>query len=197
MPRRPDPELEERILNAAQKIWKRGGEKALTMRTVARAAGTNTPAVYRRFKDRDDILHALMRRIAARIRRDFEIGQTIEGMAEAYVEAALREPHEYNLFYSHGPWLSPPKMATLPIRESRPNFAFLEQQLAKRLGGRPEDHTQLGLAIWATLHGTCMLLLHKAIPDPHTEELRGACRCAVRALIQEEALFRAPHESGR
>jgi AcrR family transcriptional regulator len=190
MPRHPDPELEDRILNAAQKLWKKGGEKALTMRTVARAARTNTPAVYRRFKDRDDILRALLRRIAMRLRREFEIGVTVEGMAEAYVESALREPHEYELFYSHGPWLSPPKMAARPIRESRPNFAFLEQQLAKRLGGQPEEHTQLALAIWAILHGTCMLLVLKAIPEPHTEGLRRACRCAIEALMEKESLFR-------
>lgn len=190
MPRHPDPELEERILNAAQKLWKRGGEKALTMRTVARAARTNTPAVYRRFKDRDDILRALLRRIADRIRRDFDSAGGIEGMAEAYVESALREPHEYELFYSHARWLSPPKLAERPIRESRPNFGFLEQQLADRLGGRPEDHTQLGLAIWAILHGTCTLLLHGAIPVGHTEELRQACRSAVRALLKGGSQFR-------
>jgi AcrR family transcriptional regulator len=190
MPRHPDPELEERILSAAQKLWKRGGEKALTMRTVARAARTNTPAVYRRFKDRDDLLRALLRRIAARTRREFEIGETVEGMAEAYVESALREPNEYELFYSHGPWLSPAKMAARPIRESRSNFAFLEQQLANRLGGQPEEHTQLALAIWAILHGTCMLLVRKAIPEPHTNELREACRCAIKALMEKESLLR-------
>jgi AcrR family transcriptional regulator len=189
MPRHPDPELEERILNAAQKLWKRGGEKALTMRTVARAARTNTPAMYRRFKDRDDILHALLRRIAARIRKDFEVANTIEGMAEAYVDSALREPHEYDLFYSHGRWLSPPKVAARPIRESRPNFAFLEQQLAKRLGGQPEDYTELALAIWATLHGTSMLLVRKAIPEPHAEELRQACRTTVKVLLMNALSF--------
>ena len=190
MPRHPDPELEERILNAAQKLWKRGGEKALTMRTVARAARTNTPAVYRRFKDRDDILYALLRRIADRIRRDFDVAGTIEGMAEAYVESALREPHEYELFYSHARWLSPPRLAGRPIRESRPNFGFLEQQLAKRLGGQPEDHTQLGLALWASLHGTCMLLLSEAIPAGRTAELRQACRSSVRALLESAPRFR-------
>ena len=41
MPRQPDPNLENRLLNAAQVLWKRGGEKSLTMRAVARAAGTN------------------------------------------------------------------------------------------------------------------------------------------------------------
>lgn len=190
MPRHPDPELEERILNAAQKLWKKGGEKALTMRTVARAARTNTPAVYRRFKDRDDILFALLRRIAHRIRKDFEVGGTIEGMADAYVDAAIREPHEYQLFYSHARWLSPPKLAARPIRENRPNFAFLEQQLARRFGGKPEDHTQLGLALWATLHGTCMLLVNDAIPEAHQQELRQAARTAVQAVLEKACLFR-------
>ena len=50
MPRHPDPDLEDRILSAAQRLWTRGGEKSLTMRAVARAARTNTPAVYRRFE---------------------------------------------------------------------------------------------------------------------------------------------------
>lgn len=189
MPRHPDPELEERILNAAQKLWKKGGEKALTMRTVARAARTNTPAVYRRFKDRDDILLALLRRIADRIRKDFEVGETLEGMAEKYVDSALREPHEYQLFYSHARWLTPPKLSGRPIRENRANFAFLEQQLARRFGGRPEDYTQLGLALWATLHGTCMLLVGKGIPDAHAQELRQACRTAVQAMLEKASLF--------
>ena len=63
MPRRPDPNLEARILNSAQKLWKKGGEKSLTMRAVARAAGTNTPTVYRRLRNRQGILQALLRRI--------------------------------------------------------------------------------------------------------------------------------------
>jgi AcrR family transcriptional regulator len=190
MPRHPDPELEERILNAAQKLWKRGGDKALTMRTVARAARSNTPAVYRRFKDRDDIVYALLRRIADRIRKDFEVSQTIEGMAEAYVDSAVRDPNEYELFYSHARWLSPPKLATRPIRESRPNFGFLEQQLAKRFGGQPEEYTQLGLALWATLHGTCMLLVGEAIPEAHAAALRRSCRTAVEAMLEKASLFR-------
>ena len=59
MPRHPDPDLEQRILGAASRLWARGGEKALTMRAVAKAAGTTTPTVYERYRDRDDILRAL------------------------------------------------------------------------------------------------------------------------------------------
>src|SRR5258708_15012510 len=92
MPRHPDPELEERILHAAQKLWKRGGEKSLTMRAVARAAGTDTPAVYRRFKDRRDLVRALMRRTQENLRERLQAGESIEEMAEAYVEYALHHP---------------------------------------------------------------------------------------------------------
>jgi AcrR family transcriptional regulator len=191
MPRQPDPDLEGRILKAAQVLWKRGGEKSLTMRAVARAAGTNTPAVYRRFRNRQALVRGLLRRIATRIREEFGASTTVEGMAEAYVNSALRDPHEYELFYTHSRWLSPPKGSgrLRPIRESRPNFGFVEQQLAERLGGQPEDHTQLALALWATLHGTTTLLLSKSIPEGHEEELRSSCRAAVKALLDGAAGF--------
>ena len=186
MPRPPDPELEERILKAAEVLWKKGGEQALTMRAVAKVAATNTPAVYRRFKDRDELLRALLLRIAERIRQYFEQGETLEGMADAYVEYALKLPNEYKLFYSHGSLLNPPKRrgSPTPIRQSRSNFAFAEQVAAKQLGGSPEDHTQFALSLWALLHGTATLLLSGTIPSGYEAEFRAACRSGVKSLIR-------------
>ena len=190
MPRHPDPLLEERILKAAHALWKRGGDEALTMRAVAKAAGTNTPAVYRRFKDREDLLRGLLLRTVNQIRQYFVEGRTVEAIAEAYLEYALRLPHEYELFYDYAHLLSPSKGPgrPRPIRETRPNFALTEQALAERLGGRPEDHTQPALALWATLHGTATLLLSKGI-EGHEEELRRACRAAVKALLDGAGSF--------
>jgi len=189
MPRQPDPDLEDRILKAAHVLWKRGADDALTMRAVARAAGTNTPSVYRRFKSRQDLIRGLLRRIAAQIQQQFEAARSVEEFAEAYVDNALRLPNEYELFYSQARWLSPPKGPgkPRPIRESRPNFALLEKMLARQLGGNAEDHTNLALAIWATLHGTAMLVLSKGIPEGHGEELRSACRAAVKRLISADS----------
>jgi AcrR family transcriptional regulator len=185
MPRHPDPDLEDRIVKAAHKLWRRGGDKALTMRTVARAAGTNTPAVYRRFKDRKAIVRVLLLRTISRIGSVFEAGETIEGFAEAYIDQALDDPHEYELFLAHVHELTPPRSPgrLRPIRETRPNFGLLERRLAKRLGGAPEDHTQLAMAVWALVHGTTTILLSKAVPDGHEEELRAACRTALQALL--------------
>lgn len=185
MPRHQDPDLERRVLKAAHALWKRGGGKALTMRAVAKAAGTNTPAVYRRFKDREDLVVGLLRSIAAQIREQLEAGETVEQMAETYVNYALHQPHEYDLFYSNVHALSPRKATgqPRPIRETRPNFGFLEARLSLQLGGSQQDHTQLALAMWALLHGTTSLLLSKAIPEGHEEELRVACRAAVKTLL--------------
>jgi AcrR family transcriptional regulator len=199
MPRQPDPDLEDRILNAAQALCKRGGETSLTMRAVARAAGTNTPAVYRRFKDRRDLVRGLLRRTVARLRGRFAAGENVEAMAEIYLEEALRLPHEYELFYTYGHELLPRKGSerAQPIRESRPNFAFLEGQLAKRLGGSPEDHTRLALALWALLHGTVGLILSKSIPQEHQAELRLACRAAVTTLLEGATRFSEKRDGKR
>lgn len=185
MPRHADPQLEARILSAADILWRRGGQKALTMRAVARAARTNTPAVYRRFKDREDLLRGLLQRIVARIRNDFEQADTLEAMAEAYLNFALTRPNEYQLFYSHARLLNPRSRGKkkTAIRESRPNFGFVEQAAAKELGGTADDYTELALQLWGLFHGIAMLLLSKSIPEGHEDELREAGRAAARLLM--------------
>ena len=186
MPRPSDPTLELRILNAAHRLWKHGGEQALTMRAVARAAGTNTPAVYRRFKSRREILQCLLRRIQDQIRETMARCRTIDEIGESYLEYALKHPHEYVLFYEHAHELSPrdPKARSRPIRESRPNLAFLEERLAEQLGGAAGDHTQVGLALWEAAHGTAMMLIQKALPEAHQDALRHAFAGTVRAILQ-------------
>jgi len=195
MPRQPDPDLEDRILKSAHALWKRGGEKALTMRAVARASKSNTPAVYRRFKNRQDIVRALLRRIQDDIRGYLVSCRSIEEMGEIYVDYALSHPHEYGLFYAYVRELSPAPRAgkVRPIRESRPNLGLMEKRLAERLGGSPEDHTRLGLALWAAAHGTAMMLIDQAIPAGHEAELRAAFAESVEAMLRE-ASNRSPRK---
>jgi AcrR family transcriptional regulator len=186
MPRHPDPDLEDRILNAAQKLWRKGAEKSLTMRAVAKAAGTNTPAVYRRFKDRKDILHALMRRLQKDVAEVVSPCQSAEEACERYLDFAVNHANEYELFYQHAYQL--PRPAKSAIREHRPTMALVEAKLAERLGGSPEDHTRLGLALWAMSHGTAMLLISKSIPDEHADELRSVFSCALKAMVRNASV---------
>jgi len=185
MPRRPNPDLEERILQAAQRLWKKGGEKALTMRAVAKAAGTNTPAVYRRFQNRQDILRGLLRRAQRDVAAAVQPCPTPEEACERYVEFALSHPHEYELFYAHAYQLPRPARSgrTPALREHRPTMALMEGKLAERLGGAATDHTRLSLALWTMAHGTAMLLISRAIPEEHVADLRSAFTAAVATLI--------------
>lgn len=186
MSRPPDPDLEKRILDAAQNLWRKDGAKALTMRAVARAAETNTPAVYRRFRNRHDILRALMRRSQQEIAGILQPCRSVEAVAAAYLNYALSHSHEYELFYQHVNELSGPDHAgRVPsLKELRPNFVLMERRLSAQLGGAPRDHRRLALALWALAHGTATLLLSQAVPPGQEATLRSVYTAAVRAMLR-------------
>jgi len=188
MPRHPDPDLEARILKAADSLWIRGGARALTMRAVARAAGTNTPAVYRRFKNREDLVKGILLRVGDRIRARFQHRKSLEEMAEDYLQFAVDNPNDYQLFYMEAHLMNPPRKQgarLAPIRESRPNFGFVEQAAARELGGAPEEFTELVLGLWAIAHGTATMLLNEVIPKGHEPALRKAFRMGVKGVIAQ------------
>lgn len=188
MPRQPDPAVDDRILHAARKLWKKGGENALTMRAVARAAATNTPAVYRRFRSRHDILQALLRQIQKEFAQAIGPARSPEEACERYLEFALTHTHEYELFYDHAYQLPRPSHPDRPaaLREHRPTMALVEGKLAERLGGSPADHTRLSMALWTIAHGTAMILISKSIPTEHAEELRSVFSSTIRAMIRNQ-----------
>jgi len=186
VPRRPDPELEGKILDAAQKLWKKGGEKALTMRTVARAAGTNTPAVYRRFRDREDILRGLIQRIRLEIAAALEAARSPEEGCERYLDYALSHPREYELFYQRNYELyhSPrSKRAGVKVVGQLAKDA-MRRKLTEKLGGSPGDHERLLTALWMTVHGAANLLIEKTILPEEAEGARVVFTAAVAALLR-------------
>jgi AcrR family transcriptional regulator len=191
MPRQPDPELESRILNAAQKLWKRGGDHALTLRSVAREAGTNTPAVYRRFQDRDAIIRALMQRFRLDLAALLEEASSPEDGCERYLEYALSRPHEYELFFHYNYQLDhSPQARRAGIRVQRPARDAFQAHLARNPGGSAADHEELMTALWMLVHGAAMLLLSKSIGPDDAEAARAAFTRSVRALLKDAAQSR-------
>ncbi len=196
MPRPPDPDLEGKILNAAQKLWKKGGDKALTMRTVAKAAGTNTPAVYRRFRNRDDILRALLQRIRLEIAARMENITSPQEGCERYLEYALTHPREYELFfqkeyelfYSARALRSGVKPVGRPVRD------IMKRALAEKLGGAAEDHERMLVALRMLGHGAAMLLIAKNILPQELDETRAIFSASIQALLHNAELLES-HES--
>jgi AcrR family transcriptional regulator len=185
VPRRPDPDLEGKILDAAQKLWKKGGEKALTMRAVAQAAGTNTPSLYRRFRDRDDILRGLLQRTRLDIAGQMEGISSPEEGCERYLDYALRHPREYELFFQKEYELF---YSTRSIRAGvkpveRPVRDIMRRRVAERLGGSPDDQERVVVALRMLAHGAAMLLIAKAILPQDAAEARSVFTASVAALL--------------
>jgi len=186
MPRRPDPRLEDKILDAAQKLWKKGGEGALTMRAVAQAAKTNTPAVYRRFRDRDDILRALVQRTRQEFGALAEQAASPEEAGEVYLDFALSHPHEYELFYQHEYELFYSRSSSHKgNKPGRPGVEIIKRKLAERFGGSPDDYTRLTVALWMLAHGAAMLLIAKTIRPRDLKTARAVFANSVRALLKQ------------
>ena len=130
MPRHPDPDLERNILSAASRLWARGGEKALTMRAVAKAAGTTTPTVYERYRDRDDILRALRLETRRQLFAALSATRTLREAFQAYLEFTLAQSHAYEVLFDGV--AKPPS-----LHEPWPSFNLMRNRLAERLGGNP------------------------------------------------------------
>src|SRR5271163_5342697 len=177
MPRTADASLEGRVLDAAYQLWSKGGEKALTMRAVARTARTTTPILYQRFRDKKDILELLRRRAQAIMFSYIRRAHSAEEFCQRYFEFASRHRNEYELI--HADWV-----VRLAKEEPRPSFELLKKHLADRLGGTVEQHAGLALALAALLHGTATQLLTKGVPERISRELRQACVAAFETLVE-------------
>lgn len=189
MPRQADPELEQRILEAACRLWSRGGEKALTMRGVAKAAGTTTPTVYERYQDRDDILRAL--RIQTRVELFAALSRTrsLPQACQRYLEYALDHTHAYEVLFDG--FAQPPS-----LHEPWPSFNLMRVRLTERLGGLPRQHTRLMLSVWSLMHGTAMLMIRGGAAGPLRIQMIHACLDAVEAIIAQAARSKGKAYSG-
>jgi AcrR family transcriptional regulator len=176
MPRQPDPHLEARILDAAQGLVHKGGEQALSMRKVAAAAGTNTPAVYRRFRNKNEILRALTTRNQQKLFRVLEPCRSLTELADSALEFAVTHPREYQILTSG---------LMSRVTDERPNIEFAMQRSAQWLGGQPRDHMRLVLALFALLHGTAMLLSSNNLTQEYEAELRRGYKAATESLVAE------------
>jgi AcrR family transcriptional regulator len=176
MPRKPDAQLEGRILDAAYRLWSDGGEEALTMRSVAKAARTTTPTVYQRFRDKRDILEMLRRRAQQKLFASVEQAKTLPEFCERFFDFALQHKNEYQLIQSD--W-----GVRLAKNEPRPSFELLKKRLAERLGGAPEQHVRLAMALAAIAHGTATILLPEGVHWRINRELRDICADAWETLV--------------
>ncbi|HVI11134.1 MAG TPA: TetR/AcrR family transcriptional regulator [Candidatus Binatia bacterium] len=189
MPRQADPEIERRILDAACRLWARGGEKSLTMRGVAKAAGTTTPTVYERYRDRKDILHAVRTRTRVNLFSTLEQTTSLADACACYLDFALQHRYSYEVLFDD--FALPPS-----LHEPWPSFNLMRLRLTKRLGGSARQHTRLMLAVWSLMHGTAMLLIRGGVSGMLRTQMVYSCLDAVEAIVVHAAQTNGKHCTG-
>jgi AcrR family transcriptional regulator len=177
MPRKPDAKLESRILEAAYRIWSKRGEEALTMRRVARSAGTTTPTLYERFTGKKDLLSLLRRRARLNLYSAIKSSRTPGQVCRRALAFFTAHPNDYRL-------ISKDWAIAFARKEPMPSFEFMKQRLSVQLGGKPDQQTRLALGLVALLHGTATLLLSSNSEEKIFCDFRQACIAACEALIR-------------
>jgi AcrR family transcriptional regulator len=190
MPRKPDALLEGRILDAAYRIWSGGGEEALTMRAVARAARTTTPTLYERFSHKRDLLALLRRHARLNLFSAIRASRSPLDACRRALDFFTAHPNDYRL-------ISEDWAIAFARKEHLPSFEFIKRQLAAQLGGAPERHTRLALSLVALLHGTAALLHSSDVHKKISRDFRHACISACQSLIHAASSHpaRAKHSS--
>ncbi|HKV26382.1 MAG TPA: helix-turn-helix domain-containing protein [Candidatus Acidoferrum sp.] len=176
MPRKADTLLEGRIVDAAYQLWSKGGEHALTMREVAKAAKTTTPTLYERFSDKHELMDFLRERARQRMYAALHPAQSAKEICRLGLEFTLQNGNEYKLLTSD--WAE-----RLGRKERMPSYEFLKETLAKDLGGAAADYSQLALALVSEVHGTAILVLGDGVEEGIAKQFTSACLEACEALI--------------
>jgi AcrR family transcriptional regulator len=184
MPRKADAGLEARILTAAYRLWRKRGESALTMRSVALAAGTTTPTLYERFSNKSDLLSLLRRRARLHLYSAIKPSRTPTEVCRRALDFFIARPNDYRL-------ISEDWAIAFARKEDMPSFEFMKERIAAQLGGKPGWHTPLALALVALLHGTATLLLSADAHEKTSREFRQACISACQALIHAASVANA------
>ena len=176
MPRRPDPTLPSRIVEAALALGRKGGDAAVTLRDVARRAETTTPSVYAHYADRAEILRAARRLAYAAFRAEMAKSTgLLDGCARMLVFADAH-PRDYDLLFGHGfrDRVDPATQAT--------EFAIFEG-FVRQAGVPSREVRSTALALRNLVHGTAMFRLAHAKAGPWWPESRDACLSACAVLL--------------
>ena len=151
MPRKADPNLEGTILAAAMRLLQKGGLHAVTMREVAKLAGTTTPTLYERFQDRDALLTRITDLYRDRLRERMDPRDSLEQLGRKFLDFCAEHPYCTELLLGR-------VTENLRAKAKGPIFEMVRNNLMKVDGMSPGDAEDLTLATSSTMVGAAMLM---------------------------------------
>jgi len=160
-------DLRNRIAAAAQELFVSEGVEGLSMRRLADRVGVTATAIYRHFRDKDQILDeiisaglSILSQYLEPALRERDPYQRLWGLIEAYLEFAIEQPKYFDLAF-----LVPAPNTRISEeleRHNRATFKMAVEQVAAcmELGIlRRGDPIETAIFIWSTAHG--LVTLHR------------------------------------
>ena len=153
-------DLRNGLLDAARAILEEQSLSALTLRAVARRAGVSHAAPYRHFPNHEALLvelgaegfQELRQYIVEASKMAGPESDRIANIGAAYMRFVAKRPAVARLMF--GP--------QLPHREKFPALGVAAETIGAEIGAALSD-PNLGLAVWAAVHGLAMLVLENII----------------------------------
>jgi AcrR family transcriptional regulator len=160
--------LREALVSAALKEIARSGPEGFSLREVARRAGVSAPAVYRHFKDKDDLLAAVAGECAERIGAMMLAAvagapddplERFRATGIAYVQFAIEHPEHFRAMSVPGLFARMPadQFATLAEWNAEERASLIRAQEAGKIAAIPIDDMMLTAS--SMVHGLAQLIV--------------------------------------
>ena len=182
--------LRTRMISAAEELFLLDGVEGVSMRKIADKVGVTAPAIYRHFKDKDELLGELINVGLQILQGYLEPALRLEGplerlthLIDRYFDFALEQPKHFDLAFlvpSHGM-----RMADELARHNRSTFMFAVQQvhLCMEQGiFKKSDPLETSIMIWSTAHGMVTLFRMERFGE-NPEQFRAIFRRTIQRML--------------
>lgn len=189
--RRHDHKLETRqaIFRAAAELLDETGYEAFSLRKLAARIGYTPTTIYRYFRDKDELVSAVMlegyaaftRALGAAADRASDPFAKIDALGSAYVEFGLSHPVMYRVLFMQRPdiWLRmPPERIEAVCGSDAFQLLVGAVRQAVETGRSRTTHVEnASLALWALMHGIvslCLAMPRMSEPAERRRMIEGA-----------------------
>lgn len=158
--------LRERISAAAQELYLREGVEGVSMRKIAREVGVSAPAIYRYFRNKEELLNEIvveglkiLERYLAPALDSGTPQERLKRLAERYLDFAVEQPRYFDFAFL----VPSPLIVGVEDELNRPDWGTF-RLCVDQVGACMEQGTfasddplETAITIWAEVHGLVTL----------------------------------------
>lgn len=160
-------DLREQLVEAVRRLIESHGIDGFSVAEACRMAGVSTAAPYKHFKDRDEIVHAVILGAMGRMGTALQAAadaypagdpERIVALGKAYIDFARAEPGLFAVMFGHASTHAEDEELA---EQGRAKFAIVIRVVAEHMQ-RPMDDAEVGArayALWCAVHGHSFLVL--------------------------------------